>query len=55
MTKAVVSVQPTTTYRELVDLLIGRHVSAVPVVDGFQHVTGVILRSRSASQDRVRG
>ncbi|WP_244235894.1 CBS domain-containing protein [Micromonospora inaquosa] len=42
MTKAVVSVQPTATYREVVDLLIGRRFSAVPVVDGFEHVTGVI-------------
>jgi len=42
MTKAVVSVRPAATYREVVDLLIGHRFSAVPVVDDFQHVTGVI-------------
>jgi CBS domain-containing protein len=42
MTKAVVSVQPAASYREVVDLLIGHRFSAVPVVDEFQHVTGVI-------------
>jgi CBS-domain-containing membrane protein len=42
MTKAVVSVPETAPYRELVDLLIGRHFSAVPVVDGFHRVTGVV-------------
>ncbi|MBM2615786.1 CBS domain-containing protein [Actinoplanes sp. LDG1-06] len=42
MTEAVVSVPPTATYRELVDLLIGRHFSAVPVVDDFQRVIGVV-------------
>src|SRR5690348_13830429 len=42
MTKAVVSVQPAASYREVVDLLIGHRFSAVPVVDEYQHVTGVI-------------
>jgi CBS domain-containing protein len=35
-------VQPTASYREVVDLLISRRFSAVPVVDEYQHVTGVI-------------
>ncbi|MEU4426662.1 CBS domain-containing protein [Actinoplanes sp. NPDC024001] len=42
MTMAVVSVPETAAYRELVDLLIGRHFSAVPVVDGRHRVTGVV-------------
>ncbi|MFC7530097.1 CBS domain-containing protein [Actinoplanes sp. GCM10030250] len=42
MTKAVVSVAATASYRELVDLLTARHFSAVPVVDDFQRVTGVV-------------
>ncbi|GAB2584064.1 hypothetical protein Aab01nite_54620 [Paractinoplanes abujensis] len=42
MTEAVVSVQPAASYREVVDLLIGHRFSAMPVVDEYQHVTGVI-------------
>jgi CBS domain-containing protein len=42
MTEAVVSVDETASYRDVVDLLIGRRVSAVPVVDAFHHVIGVV-------------
>jgi CBS-domain-containing membrane protein len=42
MTKAVVSVRPAASYREVVDLLIGHRFSAVPVVDEVHRVTGVI-------------
>jgi CBS-domain-containing membrane protein len=42
MTEAVVSVQQSASYRSLVDLLVGRRFSAVPVVDDFQRVTGVV-------------
>ncbi|MEU8655350.1 CBS domain-containing protein [Actinoplanes philippinensis] len=42
MTQAVVSVPVTAPYRELVDLLISRRFSAVPVVDDFQRVAGVV-------------
>ena len=42
MTKAVVSVQGMASYRSVVDLLIDRRVSAVPVVDRFQQVSGVV-------------
>lgn len=42
MTKAVVSVDQAATYRSVVDTLIERRVSAVPVVDAFLHVTGVV-------------
>jgi len=42
MTEAVVSVQQSASYRSLVDLLVGRRFSAVPVVDDFHRVTGVV-------------
>jgi CBS-domain-containing membrane protein len=42
MTKAVVSVRPAASYRDVVDLLVGHRFSAVPVVDEYLHVTGVI-------------
>ncbi|MET8154441.1 CBS domain-containing protein [Actinoplanes sp. NPDC049668] len=42
MTKAVVTVSAGAAYREVVDLLVGHRFSAVPVVDGAQHVTGVV-------------
>ncbi|WP_305785603.1 CBS domain-containing protein [Symbioplanes lichenis] len=42
MTKAVVAVPGAATYRELVDLLVGRRFSAVPVVDDGQRVTGIV-------------
>jgi len=42
MTKAVVTVSRTASYRELVDLLVEHRFSAVPVVDEFQRVTGVV-------------
>jgi len=42
MTEAVVSVGPAASYRDVVDLLVGHRFSAVPVVDEFLRVTGVI-------------
>lgn len=42
MTTDVVSVSRTATYRELVDLMVGRRISAVPVVDDFRHVSGLV-------------
>ncbi|MEV0895375.1 CBS domain-containing protein [Actinoplanes sp. NPDC049802] len=42
MTREVVAVPPETGYRELVDLLIGRQISAVPVVDADRRVVGVV-------------
>jgi CBS-domain-containing membrane protein len=42
MTTAVVTVSQTASYRELVDLLVEHRFSAVPVVDAFQRVTGVV-------------
>jgi CBS domain-containing protein len=42
MTTDVVSVREDTPYRDVVNLLIGRRVSAVPVVDRFGYVVGVV-------------
>jgi CBS-domain-containing membrane protein len=42
MTQAVVSVDQAASYRSMVDLLIERRISAAPVVDAFQRVTGVV-------------
>jgi CBS domain-containing protein len=42
MTTDVVTVREDTPYREIVDTLTGRRVSAVPVVDEFRYVVGVV-------------
>jgi CBS domain-containing protein len=42
MTTAVVTVARDTPYRGVVDLLVSNRFSAVPVVDEFQRVTGVV-------------
>jgi CBS-domain-containing membrane protein len=42
MTQAVVSVDQAASYRSMVDLLIERRISAAPVVDAFQRVSGVV-------------
>jgi len=42
MTADVVWVQEDTPYRKIVELLAERQVSAVPVVDGFRRVVGVV-------------
>jgi CBS-domain-containing membrane protein len=42
MTKDVVAVREDTPYRDVVDVLIGHRVSAVPVMDSVDHVVGVV-------------
>ncbi len=42
MTADVVTATPQTPYRALVDELVSRNVSALPVVDDFRRVTGVV-------------
>lgn len=42
MTRDVATVTPQTSYREIVDRLVGRAVSAVPVVDPHGRVVGVV-------------
>ena len=42
MTRDVVCASEDTPYKELVELLASRNVSAVPVVDGRRHVLGVV-------------
>ncbi|BEL05998.1 CBS domain-containing protein [Actinoplanes sichuanensis] len=45
MTADVVSAGPDTPYRDVVDLLIGRRINAVPVVDDDRRVLGVVSES----------
>ncbi|MFC7530072.1 CBS domain-containing protein [Actinoplanes sp. GCM10030250] len=45
MTTDVVAVGPDTPYRDLVDLLTGNRISAVPVIDAFRRVIGVVSES----------
>jgi CBS domain-containing protein len=45
MTSDVVAVGPDTPYRDLVDLLAGRRINAVPVVDHERRVLGVVSES----------
>ncbi|MFJ6194542.1 CBS domain-containing protein [Micromonospora sp. NPDC092111] len=42
MTRDVLTVGEQTPYRQIVDVLIRRGISAVPVVDGFRRVLGVV-------------
>jgi CBS domain-containing protein len=42
MTRDVATVRPDTPFHDIVDVLINRRVSAVPVVDRFDHVVGVV-------------
>src|SRR5262245_29888422 len=42
MTTDVVSVREQTPYQEIVEILATRMVSAVPVVDEAEHVTGIV-------------
>ncbi|WP_127508008.1 CBS domain-containing protein [Actinoplanes solisilvae] len=42
MTREVLSVDAAASYRDVVDLLIENRLSAVPVIDAFRHVTGVV-------------
>lgn len=42
MTRDVVAVREDTPYRDVVELLIARRISAVPVVDRFDRVAGVV-------------
>jgi CBS-domain-containing membrane protein len=45
MTKAVVSVEQSASYRSVIDLLVAHRFSAVPVVDTFHRVSGVVSES----------
>jgi CBS domain-containing protein len=42
MTTSVITAEPDTEYRKLVDLVVGHHFSAVPVVDDSNRVAGVV-------------
>jgi CBS domain-containing protein len=45
MTADVVSAGPDTPYRDVVDLLIGRRINAVPIIDEDRRVVGVVSES----------
>ncbi|MFI1991476.1 CBS domain-containing protein [Actinoplanes sp. NPDC020271] len=45
MTADVVSAHPDTPYRQLVNLMTGRRINALPVVDDDRHVLGVVSKS----------
>jgi len=57
MTADVVSVAPTTGYKEIADLMVRHSISAVPVVDEQRHVLGVVseadLLAKLEYADRV--
>src|SRR5438552_353453 len=57
MTREVVSVESTTGYKEIADLMVGHGISAVPVVDADRHVLGVVsetdLLAKLEYADRV--
>jgi CBS domain-containing protein len=57
MTRDVISVRDTAGYKEIADLMVGRSISAVPVVDADQHVLGVVseadLLAKLEYADRV--
>lgn len=42
MTRKVVAVSPDTPVAEVAALLVGRRLSAVPVIDGMRHVVGIV-------------
>ena len=42
MTRTIATVGPDTPYREIVDVLTGMHINAVPVIDKFDLVLGVV-------------
>lgn len=60
MTTDVATVGEDTPYHEIVDILTERRVSAVPVVDAFRHVAGVVSEAdllhkvEFAGEERVR-
>jgi CBS domain-containing protein len=45
MTTDVATVDEQTPYRAIIDLMMGRHISAVPVVDDFGRVLGVVSQA----------
>lgn len=59
MTTPVVTAAASTPYRDVVDLLMGNKVSAIPVVDDFRRISGVIseadLLCKIELAEQVRG
>ncbi|RZU75066.1 BON domain-containing protein [Micromonospora kangleipakensis] len=55
MTADVATVREDTAYREIVDVLTGRHVTAVPVVDGARRVLGVVSEADLLHKVELQG
>lgn len=55
MTADVATVAEQTPYREIVDVLTARRVSAVPVIDAFRHVVGVVSEADLMSKVEFTG
>jgi CBS domain-containing protein len=55
MTHDVATVREETPYREIVDILTARRVSAVPVVDDFGHVLGVVSEADLLHKIEIAG
>ncbi|MGW9197221.1 CBS domain-containing protein [Micromonospora chersina] len=55
MTTDVATVREGTAYREIVDVLTGRHVTAAPVVDGAGQVLGVVSEADLMYKVKLQG
>ena len=55
MTTDVVTVRRDTPYREIVDLLAKHRISAVPVIDDFTRVQGVVSESDLLAKVELTG
>jgi CBS domain-containing protein len=55
MTREVISIRPQTPFKEIVDLLVGRGISAVPVVDDDGTPVGVVSEADLVSKEEFGG
>lgn len=55
MTEEVISIRPETTFKEIVELLTGHAISAVPVVDGDGVPVGVVSEADLLSKEEFEG
>lgn len=55
MTEDVISIQPQTAFKEIVELLTARRISAVPVVDGTGVPVGVVSEADLISKEEFDG
>jgi CBS domain-containing protein len=55
MTENVISIRPQTPFKEIVELLVGHRISAVPVVDGDGAPVGVVSEADLVSKEEFEG